>query len=100
MRIRYIRPFPEEDITGWINGVKGVIVFDRDYSVGMGGVLASEISGLVPSNISFEGVLAGLGGFDVSADEFKVIMKDFLDKSEREGLVRVRKYWYIPKIER
>ena len=100
LRIRYIRPFPEEDISGWVNGIKGVIIFDRDYSAGMGGVLASELSGLIPSNISFEGVLAGIGGFDVSADEFRAIMKDFMDRVEREGLVRIRKYWYIPKIER
>ncbi|WP_243680610.1 hypothetical protein [Vulcanisaeta souniana] len=102
LRIRYVRPFPpEEDISGWINGMRGgIIVFDRDYSAGMGGVLAGEINGLVPNNVSFEGVLAGLGGFDVSADEFKAIMRDFVDKTEREGLVRIRKYWYIPKIER
>ncbi|GAB6946619.1 pyruvate ferredoxin oxidoreductase [Vulcanisaeta sp. JCM 16161] len=100
LRMRYIRPFPEEDIAGWVNGMKGIIVFDRDYSAGMGGVLASEVSGFVPSNISFEGVLAGIGGFDVSSDEFKMIMREFVDKVEREGLVRIRKYWYIPKIER
>ncbi|ADN51359.1 pyruvate ferredoxin oxidoreductase [Vulcanisaeta distributa] len=100
LRIRYIRPFPEEDITGWINGMKGVIVFDRDYSAGMGGILASEVSGFVPSNVSFEGILAGVGGFDVSPDEFKTLMMEFINKVEHEGLVRVRKYWYIPKIER
>lgn len=44
--------------------------------------------------------LAGIGGFDVSSDEFKMIMREFVDKVEREGLVRIRKYWYIPKIER
>ncbi len=99
LRIRYIRPFPEEDIMGWVNGMKGVVVFDRDYSTGMGGILASEVSGFVPSNTSFEGVLAGIGGFDVSADEFKVIMSEFIDRVEREGLVRIRKYWYIPRVE-
>ena len=100
LRLRYIRPFPEEDITAWVSGMRGVIVFDRDYSAGLGGVLASEIGGLVPSNVSFEGVLAGLGGVDVSPDEFRGIIKDFIDKVEREGPIRVRKYWYIPKIER
>jgi pyruvate ferredoxin oxidoreductase alpha subunit len=99
LRIRYLRPFPEEDITAWINGAKGVIVFDRDYSAGLGGVLASEISGFIPSNVSFEGVLAGLGGFDVSPDEFRGIIKEFIDKTEREGPIKIRKYWYIPKVE-
>jgi hypothetical protein len=61
--------------------------------------LASEISGFIPSNVSFEGVLTGLGGFDVSPDEFRGIIKEFIDKTEREGPIKIRKYWYIPKVE-
>ncbi|MFB6470735.1 MAG: pyruvate ferredoxin oxidoreductase [Vulcanisaeta sp. AZ3] len=99
LRLRYVRPFPEEDIIAWINGARGVIIFDRDYSAGMGGVLASEISGLIPSNVSYEGVIAGVGGFDVSPDELKTIISDFINRVEREGPVRIRKYWYIPKVK-
>ncbi|WP_069806789.1 pyruvate ferredoxin oxidoreductase [Vulcanisaeta thermophila] len=97
LRIRYLRPFPDEEISSWINGVKGVLVFDRDYSAGYGGVLAGEIMGLVPHNVSFKGVIAGVGGFDVSVDEFAELIRDFIDKTERDGPMRVRKSWYIPR---
>ncbi|HJJ69344.1 MAG TPA: pyruvate ferredoxin oxidoreductase, partial [Methanocorpusculum sp.] len=38
MRIRWLRPFPELNIAG-----KELVVIDRDYSFGFGGVIAGEI---------------------------------------------------------
>ena len=38
MRIRWLRPFPKLDLKG-----KQVVVIDRDYSFGRGGILATEI---------------------------------------------------------
>ena len=98
IRIRYIRPFPDDEISEHVNGVKGVIVFDKDYSMGFGGILAGELMGLVPSNVSFKGVVAGLAGVDVSPSEFKAIIRDFINETEANGTMRVRKWWYIPNI--
>lgn len=95
-RIRYIRPFPQEELSNILGNAKGVIVFDRDYSAGFGGVLAGEIAGLVSSNASFLGVIAGLAGVDMSPYDFYAVIKGFIEDSESKGIVRIRKYWYIP----
>ncbi len=98
IRIRYIRPFPDEELATYINGVRGIVVFDRDYSAGFGGVLAGELMGLVPSNVSFKGVIAGLGGVDVSPSDFRDVIVNFINDVERDGYLRVRKWWYIPSV--
>ena len=98
MRIRYIRPFPAEEVEDAVSGVRGVIVFDRDYSAGLGGVLAHEVMGLVPSSTSFKGVIAGLAGVDVKVGEFKDLIRGFIEDVERNGPIRVRKAWHIPRV--
>ncbi|KUO90650.1 MAG: pyruvate ferredoxin oxidoreductase [Thermocladium sp.] len=98
LRIRFVRPFPEEEIAAIASSAKGIMVFDRDYSAGFGGVLAGEIMGLVPPTVSFKGVLAGLAGVDVSPSDFKEAIKGFIDETEELGPMRIRKEWLMPRM--
>ena len=57
-----------------LKGIKGVAVIDQNISVGKGGVLHTELASVVselgasqPVLVSFMG---GLGGRDISAEEF------------------------------
>ncbi len=62
MRIRWFRPFPRLDLSG-----RDVVVIDRDYSFGFGGVLAKSIAateGARPFS-----VIAGLGGQEVTYED-------------------------------
>ena len=62
IRMRWFRPFIVPDLDG-----KEVVVIDRDYSFGYGGVLAGELqakSGCKPFS-----VIAGLGGQEVTYDD-------------------------------
>ncbi|KUG20298.1 MAG: pyruvate ferredoxin oxidoreductase [Methanomicrobiaceae archaeon] len=62
MRLRWFRPFPDLDLRG-----RDVVVIDRDYSFGFGGVLAHSIrskTGVEPFS-----VIAGLGGQEVTYDD-------------------------------
>jgi len=62
IRIRWFRPFPAIDLAG-----REVVVIDRDYSFGFGGVLANELRakcGCRPFS-----VIAGLGGQEVTYDD-------------------------------
>ena len=62
MRLRWFRPFPKLDLAG-----KEVVVIDRNYSFGFGGVVADSIrsKNLVP----VFSVIAGLGGQEVTYDD-------------------------------
>lgn len=78
MRVRWFRPFPAIDLAG-----REVVVIDRDYSFGFGGVLANELRakcGCRPFS-----VIAGLGGQDVTYEDIA-------------SFVRIRKedgeYWF------
>jgi len=62
MRIRWFRPFPNLDIRG-----KEVVVIDRDYSFGYGGILAEAIRSRC--RVEPYSVIAGLGGQEVTYED-------------------------------
>jgi pyruvate ferredoxin oxidoreductase alpha subunit len=74
LRPRLLRPFPAEQFRALLAGKAGVAVIDQNISMGMGGVLHSELAGALyghadapPRLLSFIG---GLGGRDISMEEF------------------------------
>ncbi|MDK2973715.1 MAG: pyruvate ferredoxin oxidoreductase alpha subunit [Methanofollis sp.] len=62
MRLRWFRPFPDLDLKG-----REVVVVDRDYSFGFGGVVAASIR--AKTGIECYNVIAGLGGQEVTYDD-------------------------------
>lgn len=64
MRIRWLRPFP---LDMKING-RELVVIDRDYSFGFGGVVAGEIQARYPE-AKMARIIAGLGGQEVTYDD-------------------------------
>ncbi|NLX50168.1 MAG: pyruvate ferredoxin oxidoreductase [Methanospirillum sp.] len=62
MRLRWLRPFPALDLAG-----RDVVVIDRDYSFGFGGVIAHSIRSTTRTE-PFS-VIAGLGGQEVTYDD-------------------------------
>jgi pyruvate ferredoxin oxidoreductase alpha subunit len=69
MRLRWLRPFPKLDLKG-----KQVVVIDRDYSFGRGGILATEIVAQTKEDVF--SVIAGLGGQEVTYED----LADFVRK--------------------
>jgi len=59
LRLRWLRPFPKLDLMG-----KQVVVIDRGYSFGRGGVLATEIVAQTKEDVA--SVIAGIGGQEVT----------------------------------
>lgn len=72
-RLRLFRPFPKEKIQQLLGGRHGVAVIDQNISMGMGGILHSEICAALyglkdmPLVASYIG---GLGGRNISQQEF------------------------------
>ncbi len=78
LRPRLLRPFPENLIQRILAGKKGVAVIDQNLSMGKGGVLHAELASVLygkpdspPVLVSFIG---GLGGRDISPEEFYEIV--------------------------
>ncbi|ABN06227.1 pyruvate flavodoxin/ferredoxin oxidoreductase domain protein [Methanocorpusculum labreanum Z] len=85
MRIRWFRPFPlNMNIKG-----KDLVVIDRDYSFGFGGVVAGEIQARYP-DAKIASVIAGLGGQEVTFED----MAEFV-RSRKIGT----EYWFGIKEE-
>jgi len=75
LRIRWLRPFPDLDLAG-----RDVVVIDRDYSFGFGGVLAHSL--IAKSHVEPYSVIAGLGGQEVTFDDIAGFMRDRRPGSE------------------
>jgi pyruvate/2-oxoacid:ferredoxin oxidoreductase alpha subunit len=73
-RIRLFRPFPAEELRRVLAPAQKVVVFDRNISFGLGGIMASEVRAALcnhapePAVFSFVG---GLGGRDVTPDTIR-----------------------------
>lgn len=89
IRPRLIRPFPAEILRDLISGKQGVAVIDQNISLGMGGILHSELASALygmkdaPVLTSFIG---GLGGRDISREEFFEMAK-ITKKAAHGGIV-------------
>lgn len=62
MRLRWLRPFPKLNLRG-----KQVVVIDRDYSFGRGGILATEITAQTKEQVA--SIIAGIGGQEVTYED-------------------------------
>jgi pyruvate/2-oxoacid:ferredoxin oxidoreductase alpha subunit len=71
LKIRLFRPFPTEDIRDALTGIPRVMVMDRNFAPGTGGVLFQEIRAALydtPAPPQVHGYLTGVGGTSVSPD--------------------------------
>lgn len=75
--IRVFRPFPTEEIRTYLKGIKAVGVVDRATTPGgVGNPLFNEIATALyemPDRPALQGFVAGLGGRDVSQDDFRLM---------------------------
>jgi pyruvate ferredoxin oxidoreductase alpha subunit len=74
VRPRLLRPFPAAVLRRLLAGRRGVAVIDQNLSMGMGGVLHTELLAALYGHAETPPVVAsfigGLGGRDISAEEF------------------------------
>ncbi|MBE5936937.1 MAG: pyruvate ferredoxin oxidoreductase [Lachnospiraceae bacterium] len=83
LKIRVFRPFPEEEIAEALKNVKSVAILDRaEMFSGTGGPLGAEVTaGLYRARSKAEIVnyIYGLGGRDITVDDFKQIYDELAD---------------------
>lgn len=86
LRLRYIRPFPNEEIADAVKNAKAVAVLEKDISFGNEGTVYTNVnSALHKANISVpsSNYIGGLGGRNISAEEIETIF-DELAKEQSE----------------
>ena len=86
LRLRYIRPFPNEEIADAVKNAKAVAVLEKDISFGNEGTVYTNVnSALHKANLSVpaSNYIGGLGGKNISADEIETIYNE-LTKEQTE----------------
>jgi pyruvate ferredoxin oxidoreductase alpha subunit len=87
LRPRLLRPLPVAQFQRLLSGRKAVAVIDQNISMGMGGVLHSEVTSAVYGHHQAPPVIAsfigGLGGRDISNEEFYKIAKTIRKAADR-----------------
>ena len=72
LKVRLFRPLPVQALIAALTGVPEVLVLDRNYSPGHGGVLHQELRAALygmPDAPRIHGYLAGVGGVNVSPEK-------------------------------
>jgi len=87
LKIRYLRPFPEEEVLQILTRARKVGVIDRAISFGHEGPFFSEVKAVMyGSGIPIYGFIAGLGGRDVSITDIESIA-GHMQKNEPSNLI-------------
>jgi len=86
LRPRLFRPFPGDDIRRALVGKCAVAVIDQNLSMGKGGILHTEMASALygPDLPILASFIGGLGGRDVSPEEFFEIAEVLRDAVERQ----------------
>jgi pyruvate ferredoxin oxidoreductase alpha subunit len=89
LRLRLIRPFPEEDLRKALSGVRAVGVVDQNLAPGRGGIMHPELkAALYERKIPVSSFIISLGGKHISREEFEKIGMEVLE-SARTGKEKV-----------
>jgi pyruvate ferredoxin oxidoreductase alpha subunit len=115
VRPRLLRPLPVEALQQALGGRRAVAVIDQNLSMGMGGVLYSEVAMALYGTMEaplLASFIGGLGGRDIVANEFYEMAKVLRDAAEagtappprllytQNELREVRKLQAIAQVER
>ncbi|MBI1743995.1 pyruvate ferredoxin oxidoreductase [Candidatus Acetothermia bacterium] len=98
VRLKWLRPFPTEELRKSLARFKAVGVIDRDYSFGSpsdGGVVFNEVrAALYPlaKRPLMSGFIAGLGGREVTIENITQ-MVEMLEKSVQIGKAEPETHW-------
>ncbi len=80
LTIRSFRPFPLDAIRSALKDVKRVVVFEKCFAVGIGGIVANNVRmAMSGTNIPVYEVIAGLGGRPIIRKSLHKLFKDAVE---------------------
>lgn len=101
VKVRFYRPFPDEEIAKAIKKVKCVAVIGREISLGAGGALATDVMGALYNEKErplIFGCFAGLGGREITRQTVREITVS-AQKAIKNGKVDATFQWFGLKPE-
>lgn len=93
LRIRYMRPFPDEEIVEALQNVKAVAVLEKDISFGAEGTVFTNVNSVLKkANLDIPAVnyVGGLGGKDISTGEIEGIFEELAKIADAENSSSVK----------
>ena len=88
LKIKMLRPLPSKEFYEAIQGVRKIVVIERDLSFGVGGIIAQELRAFLyhqEERLPIFGFVSGLGGRDITPDLIEEAVQHALDHSRPEG---------------
>ncbi|MDR2446385.1 MAG: hypothetical protein LBD58_03700 [Treponema sp.] len=75
LRLRYLRPFPDERVREVLSSAKATAVLEKDISFGGAGTVFTNVRASAPAQLN---VIGGLGGGDISTAQIVSIFESLL----------------------
>ncbi|MCK5712690.1 MAG: hypothetical protein KAI25_08245, partial [Hyphomicrobiaceae bacterium] len=98
LKMRMFRPFPVDEVRRVLDGVKKVVVIDRNIGFSIGGIFAQEIKAAMwntRKHVPIFGFIAGIGGRDVTPD----VINEIMNKAQEMDYPDKETYWIGVKDE-
>lgn len=83
LRIRYMRPFPNEEIAAAVKNAKAAAVLEKDISFGNEGTVYTNVNSALHKanvNVPTSNYIGGLGGKNISADDIEKIFDELSEE--------------------
>ena len=83
LRLRYVRPFPNEEIVESVKNAKSIGILEKDISFGNEGTVYTNVNSALQKGglqIPSSNFIGGLGGKNISKEDIKNIYKKLQDK--------------------
>jgi len=80
VRVRMFRPFPVAMLRSLLGRCARIGILDRDISLGLGGVLGSEILAATPKHSIVQNYILGLGGGDIRPEHVAAVLADLRER--------------------
>ncbi|MDE5763351.1 MAG: pyruvate ferredoxin oxidoreductase [Ruminococcus sp.] len=92
LRIRYMRPFPTEEIAGAVKNAKAVAILEKDISFGNEGAVFTNVNSALHTervNIPSYNFIGGLGGRNISASDIEHIYFEIAKGTKKVNFIGI-----------
>ncbi|MCR4889136.1 MAG: pyruvate ferredoxin oxidoreductase [Ruminococcus sp.] len=92
VRIRYMRPFPNEEIAETLKNAKAYAVLEKDISFGNEGTVFTNVNSALKKaglNVNGYNFIGGLGGRNISASDIEKIYSDIANGTDSVNFIGI-----------